>query len=107
MISLSDAAITEIKRLMAERNQSDKIVRFGVETGGCSGLQYSMEFDNQAGDEDRVIEHSELTIVCDSGSMRYLSGLEVDFVDKLLGGGFRFHNPNASRTCGCGTSFRV
>jgi iron-sulfur cluster assembly accessory protein len=107
MIHLTDAAADEIRRLMGERGQVDALVRFGVEAGGCSGLQYSMDFDDQAGEQDQIFEQNGLRVVCDPESLAYLEGLQVDFSRKLMGGGFKFHNPNASRSCGCGTSFRV
>jgi iron-sulfur cluster assembly accessory protein len=107
MIHLTDSAATEIRRLMAERGEPDAMLRFGVETGGCSGMQYSMDFDQQAGTRDRVFDQHGITVVCDGESLAYLEGLEVDFSNKLMGGGFKFHNPNARRSCGCGTSFRV
>ena len=107
MIHLTESALGEIKRMMAERQFEDAIVRFGVETGGCSGLQYSMDFDHQTQEGDHVFEHHELMVVCDDVSLPLLDGLRVDFSSKLIGGGFKFTNPNARRSCGCGTSFRV
>jgi iron-sulfur cluster assembly protein len=107
MITLTDSAVVEIRRLMNERSAENSLVRFGVESGGCSGLQYSMDFDGEAGPNDQIFEESGVRVVCDSDSLTYLEGLEVDFSNKLMGGGFKFHNPNAKRSCGCGTSFRV
>jgi iron-sulfur cluster assembly protein len=107
MINLSESAQHEIQRLMSERGMAGALLRFGVETGGCSGLQYSMDFDGTAREGDHVFENGPLTVVCDRHALVYLDGLEVDFSNKLMGGGFKFHNPNASRSCGCGTSFRV
>lgn len=107
MIHLTDAAIQEIKRLMSEKELEGAMLRFGVEAGGCSGLQYSMDFAEEAGEGDHVFEHGDLKVICDEKSLAYLNGLEVDFSDKLMGGGFKFHNPQAVRSCGCGTSFRV
>jgi iron-sulfur cluster assembly accessory protein len=107
MIHLTESAVTEIKRLMAERNHAASVVRFGVEEGGCSGLQYSMDFDLDAAEGDEVFEQGGLKVVCSAESRRFLEGLEVDFSAKLMGGGFKFHNPNATRSCGCGTSFRI
>ena len=107
MINLTDAAIHEIKRLMQEKGQGQGMVRFGVETGGCSGLQYSLDFDHRTNANDQIFEQGGLKIVCDEESLTYLDGLQVDFSDKLMGGGFKFSNPNASRSCGCGTSYRT
>ncbi len=107
MIQLTETAAAEVRRLMAERKQENALVRFGVEAGGCSGLQYSMDFATDAGENDRVFEVAGLRVVCDRESLEVLGGLTVDFSGALLGGGFKFHNPNARRSCGCGTSFRV
>jgi iron-sulfur cluster assembly protein len=107
MINLSEAASAEIQRLAREGGFTDAMVRFGVVTGGCSGMQYSMDFEHEAGQKDHVFSHGSLKVVCDAESLAFLDGLEVDFSDKLIGGGFRFHNPNAQGSCGCGTSFRV
>lgn len=106
-IDLTPAAVTEVKRLLAERNQPDAWVRFGVEAGGCSGLQYSMDFASMAGENDRVFELGDFRVACDDKSEPYLDGLTVDFSRAVLEGGFKFFNPNAKRSCGCGTSFRV
>jgi iron-sulfur cluster assembly accessory protein len=107
MIHLTDSAIAEIKRLMTERTMPLAFVRFGIESGGCSGLQYSLDFDNEIHPEDQVFDQGGLRVVCDEQSLAYLTGLQVDFSSRLMGGGFKFTNPNASRSCGCGTSFRV
>ena len=107
MIKLTETASAEIKRLMSQQGIADGYVRFGVENGGCSGMQYSMGFDDQSRREDQIFTQNDLQIVCDSRSLPYLSGLEVDFSNKLMGGGFKFQNPNAVRSCGCGTSFRT
>jgi len=107
MINLTDSAVAEIRKLMQDRGAPGSLVRFGVETGGCSGMQYSMDFDDTVRDDDQVFEQAGLKVVCDRESLGYLDGLRVDFSNKLMGGGFKFENPNASRSCGCGTSFRV
>ncbi len=107
MINLTASAVLEIKRLMDESGLQDAMVRFGVESGGCSGLQYSMDFADQVADQDKVFEYDDLKVVCDSESLDYINGLTVDFSNKLMGGGFKFNNPNATKSCGCGTSFRI
>jgi iron-sulfur cluster assembly protein len=107
MITLSSSAIAEIRKMMHDRGLSEAMVRFGVETGGCSGLQYSMDFADSVQHDDTVFESSGVKVVCDAKSLSFLDGLAVDFSTKLMGGGFKFANPNASRSCGCGTSFRV
>lgn len=107
MINLTSTALAEIQRLMAERQAASQLLRFGVKDGGCSGLTYSMDFDVTAGENDRVFDVGGVRVVCDVESLRYLDGLTVDFSRALMGGGFKFVNPNATRSCGCGTSFRV
>jgi len=105
MITLTDTAVNEVKRLMASQGKSDAVLRVGVEGGGCSGLQYAMNFDNHVGEHDQTFEYDGLKVVCDAKSYLYLNGIVVDFTQDMLGGGFKFHNPNARKECGCGTSF--
>jgi iron-sulfur cluster assembly protein len=107
MINLTDSAVAEISKMMHDRGLAEAVVRFGVESGGCSGLQYSMDFDDQVRSDDTVFDTGGLKIVCDGKSLTFLDGLKVDFSTKLMGGGFKFENPNAAKSCGCGTSFRV
>ena len=108
MINLTDSAVAEIQKLMQDRGAPDSLVRFGVETGGCSGMQYNMDFDESVSEADAVFAQEDgLKVVCDRESLAYLDGLNVDFSKKLMGGGFRFENPNAAKSCGCGTSFRI
>lgn len=82
-------------------------VRVGVEGGGCSGLTYQLKFDTELKENDKVFEDKGLKLIVDKKSFLYLVGTELDFSDGLNGKGFQFHNPNASRTCGCGESFSV
>jgi iron-sulfur cluster assembly protein len=96
-----------VKRMMAEQRQQDALLRLGVSTGGCSGMQYCMDFAMTPQQDDQVFELDGLKVVCDQGSLPYLSGLTVDYQRSLLGGGFKFVNPNAKKSCGCGTSFRI
>jgi len=108
MIHLSDSAAGEFRRLMAQRGLQEATIRISVEAGGCSGLQYSMDFADEVAAEDVVFAREDgLRVVCNRESLMYLDGLNVDFSSKLMGGGFRFANPNAARSCGCGTSFRI
>jgi iron-sulfur cluster assembly protein len=79
----------------------------GVESGGCSGLRYKLEFDSELRSDDKIFEDKGVRIVCDRKSFLYLVGTELDFSDGLNGDGFKFKNPNASRTCGCGDSFSL
>jgi len=108
MINLTDTAAAEFQRLMKEQDSPKSVVRIGVESGGCSGLQYTMDFTDDRAESDTVFEQSNgLTVVVDQAALESISGLTVDFSSKLMGGGFRFENPNASRRCGCGTSFTL
>lgn len=108
MLTVTERAKNKAVELMAQDNKpADAFIRVGVEGGGCSGLTYKLEFDNQTKDGDKVFEDKGIKIVCDKKSFLYLIGTELDFTDGLNGKGFQFNNPNASRTCGCGESFSV
>ena len=107
MITVTEKAKNKAVELMSAENRPDSFIRVGVEGGGCSGLSYKLEFDNQMKEGDKVFEDKGMKIVCDRKSFLYLVGTELDFSDGLNGKGFQFHNPNASRTCGCGESFAV
>tara|TARA_R100001129_G_C5158396_1_gene201015 strand:+ start:53 stop:367 length:315 start_codon:yes stop_codon:yes gene_type:complete len=104
MITLTEIAASKIKTLLAKKEETG--VRAGVRGGGCSGFTYRLEFDNQK-DNDRVIESHDVNIYVDPKSYLYLMGTQIDFVDELNQSGFKFVNPNAKRTCGCGESFSV
>lgn len=108
MITVTEKAVVKARELMrAENHQEDSFIRVGVAGGGCSGLTYKLEFDHQLKEGDKVFEDHGIRIVCDRKSFLYLVGTQLDFSDGLNGKGFEFHNPNASRTCGCGESFAV
>ena len=108
MITITDKAAERARNLMQAENKTDNyFVRVGVEGGGCSGLSYKLEFDNQLKEKDQVFEDKGLKLVTDLKSFLYLVGTELDFSDGLNGKGFHFINPNASRTCACGESFAV
>jgi iron-sulfur cluster assembly protein len=108
MITVSENAKQKAINLMREDNKpEDSFIRVGVEGGGCSGLSYKLEFDNQLKDGDQVFEDKGMKIVVDKKSFLYLIGTELDYSGGLNGKGFVFNNPNASRTCGCGESFAV
>ena len=109
MITLTDKAVSEIKRLRASDPQkADSILRVQVVGGGCSGMSYKLDFDQAPlTDSDRSFEKDGVVLVVDKKSLLYLSGTELDFSDGLNGKGFVFSNPNAKRSCGCGSSFSV
>lgn len=105
-ITLTDKAAAEIKDLLAEQGKPDAGLRVWVAGGGCSGLQYGMAIDEGEPEQgDHVLAHSGVKILVDSMSLPYLVGSVVDYVDDVLGGGFKIENPNATRSCGCGSSF--
>jgi iron-sulfur cluster assembly protein len=108
MITVSENAKAHAIELMkAENRPADSFIRVGVEGGGCSGLSYKLEFDNQMKEGDQVFEDKGIKIVVDRKSVLYLVGTELEYSGGLNGKGFVFKNPNASRTCGCGESFSV
>ena len=108
MITVSENAKQHAVELMkAENRPEGSFIRVGVEGGGCSGLSYKLEFDNQMKEGDQVFEDKGIKIVVDRKSFLYLVGTELEYSGGLNGKGFVFKNPNASRTCGCGESFSV
>lgn len=108
MITVSENAKNHAIHLMREENHpADSFIRVGVEGGGCSGLSYKLEFDNQLKEGDQMFEDKGVKIVVDRKSFLYLVGTELEYTGGLNGKGFVFNNPNASRTCGCGESFSV
>ncbi|MBE8986142.1 HesB/IscA family protein [Nostoc sp. LEGE 12450] len=104
MIHLSQAAASEIGRIKSKQ-QPNVLFRLAVKSGGCSGLFYDMSFDETIKFGDQVFNLDEIQVVIDATSLNYLNGLRVDYSEDLMGGGFRFHNPQAIATCGCGNSF--
>lgn len=108
-IFVSDKAKERVHELMQEGGYTDPsyFLRVSVVGGGCSGLSYKMDFDNEQKPTDQVFEHNGLKVVTDLKSFLYLVNTTLEFSDGLNGKGFYFNNPNASRTCGCGESFAV
>lgn len=107
MIQLTENAITKIRNLLAQNNKPDWGLRFAVKGGGCSGFTYTMDFAETPGETDQVIEADGIKIIVDPKSFVFLTGMQVDYVETLTESGFKFNNPNATRTCGCGSSFQV
>lgn len=104
-IALTDKAAEMAKQAMAQENLPEHALRVGVVGGGCSGLQYLLDFAEKAGDEDFVAEIQGVRVLIDPYSAAHLAGTTIDYQDSLQGAGFRFENPNVIRSCGCGSSF--
>ena len=105
-ITLTERAATEIKNLLAEQNKQEAYLRVWVAGGGCSGLQYGMAIDDgQPEENDQTFDSQGVRVLIDSLSLSYMSGSQVDYVEDVLGGGFKIDNPNAAASCGCGSSF--
>ena len=106
-ITLSETAQKAIKRLQTEQGKPGTLFRVSVKGGGCSGMTYDVKLDDQKGEQDRLYDINGIQVVSDLKSLLYLDGMTIDFSTELVGGGFRFVNPNAKGSCGCGTSFTV
>jgi iron-sulfur cluster assembly protein len=105
-ITLSDAAAGRVRQFLAARGPSAGL-RLGVRTSGCSGLAYILEFADEVQPDDCCFLSKGVTVIVDPKSLVYLDGTELDFVREGLNEGFKFHNPNAKNSCGCGESFSV
>jgi iron-sulfur cluster assembly protein len=107
-ITITERAAQKVRNLKSEGELGeDYFIRVSVKGGGCSGLTYELDFDNEDKTGDQVFMNDDIKIVCDLKSFLYLAGTELDFSDGLNGKGFNFINPNATRSCGCGESFAV
>jgi iron-sulfur cluster assembly protein len=107
MITVTEAAKKQALRLMEDDGKENLFIRVGVEGGGCSGLMYQLDFDNEEKEGDKAFEDNGIKVVVDKKSYLYLVGTTLDFSGGLNGKGFIFKNPNAERTCGCGESFSL
>ena len=105
IIALTDAALKEVKRLINVQGIEEGGLRLGVKGGGCSGLSYTINFDEKIGQYDQVYEIDGIKVIVDAKSAIYLQGTQLDYQKDLMGGNFKFLNPNANKTCGCGESF--
>jgi iron-sulfur cluster assembly protein len=105
-IQMTDSALQQLKTLR-EQQGKDLVLRVGVRQGGCSGMSYMMDFaePDTIRDDDEVYDYQGFQVVCDKKSLLYIYGMVLDFSTALIGGGFQFTNPNATQTCGCGSSF--
>ena len=106
-IRISDAVVDKVAAMLADENDPALRLRIFVTGGGCSGFQYGFAFDDQAQEDDVHVARGAVTVVVDAMSLQYLLGAEIDFEDKLEGARFVIRNPNASSTCGCGSSFSL
>lgn len=105
-VSLSERAARRIARILS-REPGGTALRISVSGGGCSGFQYGFDLDQTRTPEDLVVERDGAVVVIDSVSLPFMGGSEIDFVDDLIGQSFQVHNPNATASCGCGTSFSI
>ena len=104
-LRISDRAARRIARLAAAEGSGETMLRVAVSGGGCSGFQYGFSLDDRRHDDDRVFAHAGAVVVVDEISLDLLNGAEIDYVEDLVGSYFAVRNPNATSTCGCGTSF--
>tara|TARA_Y100001968_G_C19086106_1_gene585402 strand:+ start:327 stop:719 length:393 start_codon:yes stop_codon:yes gene_type:complete len=112
-ILITGPAMDQLARLCRDQGK-DKLLRVGVRSGGCSGMSYTMDFVSSVdiNEKDEIYDYStpdgsSFRVICDPKSLLYIYGMQLDFSTELIGGGFNFTNPNASQTCGCGSSFAV
>ncbi len=105
IVTLTDKALKEVRRLLDLQGITEGGLRLGVKGGGCSGLSYTINFDDKIGEFDTVIEVDGVKVLVDAKSAIYLTGMQLDYEKDLVSGSFKFKNPNADKTCGCGESF--
>jgi len=106
-ITLTPAAATAVQELLAKRELGDLALRVFVSGGGCSGFQYGMALEDNIRETDIITEQHGVRLVVDEISINYLDGATVDYIDEVMGSGFKIENPNAVSTCGCGSSFKT
>lgn len=106
-ISMTESAAKRVKTLIEGENNPDLMLRVMVSGGGCSGFQYGFDLDATVNEDDHVSEFHGVKLVVDEASLELLNGSEVDYVEDLMGAAFTVRNPNATATCGCGTSFAI
>lgn len=105
MVTLSNKAVEKVKEILHSENKEEWGLRVGLKQGGCSGFSYSLGIDEKAGSEDAVYEFGGVKVFVNTSLHDLLNGIELDYVDDISGPGFKFSNPNAVRSCGCGKSF--
>ncbi len=107
VMTITDAAADQVRALLAKRDKDSGNVRIGVRTAGCSGLSYTLEYADEQGEFDEVVEDNGVTVFVDPKAVMFVVGTEMDFVSEKLQSGFVFNNPNEKGRCGCGESFHV
>ena len=105
LVTITDAAAVKIKDLMLKEGKQGQALRFGVSTGGCAGLSYEMKFQKSAYDNDIAFEQKGVKVIVNQESLEFIRGVEIDYVESLKESGFKYRNPSAKSSCGCGTSF--
>jgi iron-sulfur cluster insertion protein len=106
-IRITEAVVAKVAEMLAEEGDPALQLRIFVTGGGCSGFQYGFAFDEETKEDDIRVERGPITVVVDAMSLQYLMGAEIDYEDKLEGARFVIRNPNATSTCGCGSSFSI
>ena len=107
MITLTEKAVGHIKNLLQSQNKANYGLRVGVVGGGCAGLSYKFDFEENPKEQDQVVEQEGVKLFLDPKSYLFINGMTIDYHSDLMSSGFTFHNPNAKSACGCGTSFSV
>ena len=105
VVTITSMAAEKIKEFMAEEDGNPQFLRIYVQGGGCSGLSYGMGFEKEAEEDDSVIEENGVEVLVDSMSIDHLQGANVDYIESLMGSGFKINNPNVTKSCSCGSSF--
>lgn len=106
-ITLTDNFVKRLKALRTQEKSPDMMLRIQVDGGGCQGFEYSFKPDTQKNDDDLMFEKDGVAVIIDEISLPYIENAEIDYVDDLIGAHFKINNPNATSSCGCGTSFSV
>lgn len=107
MVKMTTVAATKVQEFLQQNGRPEAGLRVRVVGGGCSGFQYQLALDDEAADGDEVFEANGVKLFVDPRSHLYLDGTEIDYVEDIMGAGFKFNNPNATGSCGCGESFQV
>ena len=105
IVTLTDAAASKIRAMMLKEGKTGHALRFGVVTGGCAGLSYEMKFQKAPYDNDIAFQQNGIDVIVNQESVEFVQGIEIDYVDTLRDSGFKYKNPKAKSSCGCGTSF--